>query len=145
MRKYQKSGFIFLISDGVWGLFLIQTFLKNTDPPLCFQNSQIEIGTFLCFFLTRPSPIWTLSQIFSFFFSDASPCLTAQYENCTVLSSNNYIELFSSSVKSFRLIKEFTTFKGEWVARCLLGRVESNANLSPKWVGTGWDWSWQNY
>ena len=26
---------------------MIQTFLKNRDPPRGFQNSQIEIGTFL--------------------------------------------------------------------------------------------------
>ena len=38
-----KSEFILLIFDGVWGLFIIQTFLKNLDPPLSFQNSQIEI------------------------------------------------------------------------------------------------------
>ena len=42
------------------------TFLKNRDPPLCFQNSQMEIGTFLGGF-TRPPPFGTLSQIFSFF------------------------------------------------------------------------------
>ena len=41
----------------------IQTFLKIETPPLCFQNSQIEIGT-----SPSPPPIWTLSQIFSFFF-----------------------------------------------------------------------------
>ena len=62
MRKYQKSEFILLILDGVWGLFLIETFLKNSDPPLlCFQMSQIEIETFL-FFFTPPPPIRTLSQ-----------------------------------------------------------------------------------
>ena len=54
MRKYQKSSFILPILDGVWGLFLIQTFLKNRDPPL-FQNSQIEIGTF--FFNPPPPPL----------------------------------------------------------------------------------------
>ena len=32
----------------------IGTFLKNRDPPLCFQNSQIEIGTFLVFFTPPP-------------------------------------------------------------------------------------------
>ena len=51
----------------------IGTFLKNRDPPLCFQNSQIEIGTFLGFFYPPPPPIETRSHFFPFFFSDASP------------------------------------------------------------------------
>ena len=48
-------------------------FWKIVTPPLCFQNSQIEIGTFLFFF--TPPPIGTLSQIFSLFYFDASPNL----------------------------------------------------------------------
>ena len=32
MRKYQYSG-LFFILDGVWGLLLIQTFLKNSVTP----------------------------------------------------------------------------------------------------------------
>ena len=51
----------------------IGTFLKNRDPPLCFQNYQIEIGTFLDFFYTAPAPHWDMSQIFSLFYFDASP------------------------------------------------------------------------
>ena len=49
MKRYQKCKFI-LILDGVLGLNLIQTFLKNLDPPPPppgFPNYQIDIGTFL--------------------------------------------------------------------------------------------------
>ena len=38
MRKYQQSRFILHISDGVWGLFLIHTILKNRDPPPLFSK-----------------------------------------------------------------------------------------------------------
>ena len=56
----------------------IGTFLKNRDPrPLCFQNSQIEIGTFL--FFSLPPPIGTLSQIFSILYFDGSPKANVGY------------------------------------------------------------------
>ena len=60
IRKYQKSEFILLILDGVWGLFLIQTFLKN----LGFQNSQIEIEMFLFLFPPPQAPLGNISVIF---------------------------------------------------------------------------------
>merc|ERR1711895_120302 len=39
--------FIKAILQNIAKIIEIGTFLKNRDPPLCFQNSQIEIGTFL--------------------------------------------------------------------------------------------------
>ena len=60
MKKFQKSEFILLILDGVWGLFLIQTFLKN----LGFQNSQIEIEMFLFLFPPPQAPLGNISLIF---------------------------------------------------------------------------------
>ena len=33
MRKYQKSKYIFFIVEGVWGIFIIKTFLKYFYPP----------------------------------------------------------------------------------------------------------------
>ena len=56
----------------------IGTFLKNRYSLLCLKDSQIEIGTFLGFFTLPPPPIGTLSQIFSFFFSDASPYVVVE-------------------------------------------------------------------
>ena len=54
---------LFTFLDCIWGLLLIQTFLKNRDPTLmCFQNFQTLIGTF---FREKksPPPFWTFSQI----------------------------------------------------------------------------------
>ena len=62
--KYQKCLFILGILDGVWGRLLIQTFLKNWDPPLNFRISQIEIWTYL-----RKN----LPSLFFCFFYDGSP------------------------------------------------------------------------
>ena len=71
MRKYWKSKFILLIFDDVWGLFLIRTFLKNWEAPQSFQNSQIEIGTFLK--KTVPLLKSDIAHIFASFFRDAFP------------------------------------------------------------------------
>ena len=52
--------------------------MKNRDPPLGFQNSQIEIGNFRLIFLPPP-PFGDFSQIFPFFFSDGSPYRIRMY------------------------------------------------------------------
>ena len=43
-------------------------------PPSVFKIPKLKLGHF-CVFFYPPPPIGTLSQIFSFFFSDASPKL----------------------------------------------------------------------
>ena len=37
------------ILDGVWGLLLIQTFLKNWEPPLIFEVSKLKLGLYFLF------------------------------------------------------------------------------------------------
>ena len=78
MRKYQKSRFILLISDGVWGLFLIHTFLKNRDPPPLFSKFPNWNWDISVFFTPLP-PIGTLSQIFSILYFDGSPKANVGY------------------------------------------------------------------
>ena len=66
MRKYQKSEFILLISDGVWGLFLIETFLKNRDPPSVFKCPKLKLRHFWVFLFGH-------CHIFSHFFLVTPP------------------------------------------------------------------------
>ena len=71
--------FVLSLNTPVETMSQLQTTLSNNwnwdifeknRPPLCFQNFQIEIRTFLFFFTP---PIETLSQIFWIFYFDASP------------------------------------------------------------------------
>ena len=48
-------------------IFNSDIFEKIETPPLCFQNSQIEIGTFL-FFFDPPAPYWDIVPNFTVFF-----------------------------------------------------------------------------
>ena len=72
MRKYQKSEFLLLIPDGVWGLFLIETFLKNCAPPPLFSNV-LNWNWDISVFFGPPPPYWEIVPNFTVFFNDASP------------------------------------------------------------------------
>ena len=70
-RMYIKIGLVksFYLYFFGWGLRVIyhSDIFENLDHPLGFQKSQIEIGTFLVFFLPLPT------LLFYRFFSDGSP------------------------------------------------------------------------
>ena len=70
----------------------IGTFLKNRDPPLCFQNSQIEIGTFLFFF----TPLLGHCPKFSRFSILMAP-LSIFFTNCPIIYHNSRHPVLSRS------------------------------------------------
>ena len=82
IRQYQKSEFILLIFDGVLGLFLIQTFLKNRDLPTWnFKIPKLKLEIFVCFF--NPPPPLGIFPKFSRFFLVMAP-LSEFSDRCTV-------------------------------------------------------------
>ena len=56
---FWRLPFIFLILDGVWGVFLIQTFLKNRHHPPVFIISKLKFGHL--FFSTPPTILFSFS------------------------------------------------------------------------------------
>ena len=71
MNFIEKSKFILGILDGVWGLLLIQTFLKNWDAPPRFSKFPNWNWDFIFFYFDPAPPLGNFPQIFRFF-SDVS-------------------------------------------------------------------------
>ena len=112
-------------------LILIQTFLKNRDPPLGYHNSQIEIGNFRLFFSTPP-PLGICPK-FSRFFLVTPPLIKFVFKKILGQENNGSKKICPKIIfgpKNFCTPKNLGLKKCEDQKMCPI--IKDNKNKGPK-------------